>query len=438
MWAVLLLVALLVYPARASADDHLCRSAPALEPVQTTDAMLTAADALASPLDRPRARALYLAVLARDPTDEEAAVGLARADAAGGCFALAERGYREVLARSPSNVDARAGLADVFLWTRRWEEARQILDGGLAVAPLSPELLSRRARVASWSGDVTAATYYLTEAERVSPLDPEVQASRDRVYVGQARLGQRAQIFPEGYDDVYTTDLAAMQRWRRLRFEAGATVVSRYGAARETRSGPLKTRILDGRPSFGTYYHYGGGGWFGASVGVSAPALALPRYALNASALVPLTRLFTLHGAAGFWRYEDQRDVVILSPALNLAVTDDVDVTARYWLTSVIVRREGAPDSVDHVHSVGARVTWRPDSRLSLGADYTYGVQLERNPSAVELLELRSHIFTLLARRLLDRSFGVDLALSLERRTSLGAGPDVVGWAAEGGVFVRW
>lgn len=433
-----MLAAVLAHVTPARADDPLCRAAPPVDTVESTDAMLTAADALGSPLDRPRARALYLAVLARDPKDEEAAVGLARADAADGCFALAEQGYREVLARSKSNVDARAGLADVLLWTRRWDEARTVLDEGLSFAPLSPELLSRRARVAYWSGDVTAARYYLAEAERVSPLDPEVHESRDRVFVGQARLGERVQIFPQGYDDVYTTDIAVMQRWRRLRFEAGATVVSRYGAARETRSGLQKTRIIDGRPSAGVFYHYGGGGWFGGSVAVSAPALALPRYAFNAASMVPLTRLLTLYGAASLWRYEDDRDVVILSPALGVAVTDSIDVTARYWLTSVIVRRSGAEDSVDHVHSVGLRLGWRPDSRLALGADYTYGVQLERNPSAAELLELRSHIFTLLARRMIDRTFGVDLAVSLERRTSLGSGPDVVGWAAEGGLFVRW
>jgi hypothetical protein len=45
---------------------------------------------------------------------------------------------------------------------------------------------------------------------------------------------------------------------------------------------------------------------------------------------------------------------------------------------------------------------------------------------------------SLLALVLLDRTFGVDVALSLERRTSLGLGPDVFGPAAEAGVFARW
>ncbi|MEA2749240.1 MAG: hypothetical protein QOI41_3383, partial [Myxococcales bacterium] len=94
--------------------------------------------------------------------------------------------------------------------------------------------------------------------------------------------------------------------------------------------------------------------------------------------------------------------------------------------------------SVDYVHSAGVRVGWRPDARLSLGLDYTYGVQLDRNPSAADLLQLRSHIVTALARKLLDRSFGVDLALSFERRSSLATAPTVLGEVIEGGVFARW
>jgi YaiO family outer membrane protein len=216
-------------------------------------------------------------------------------------------------------------------------------------------------------------------------------------------------------------------------------VISRHGALRDTRSGPLKTTIIDGRPSFGAFYHYSGGGWVGATFGASAPALALPRYAVGISAFAPLGRVLSLHLSTAYWQYIDDRDVVIVSPALGIAVTDSVDVTARYWLTSVVVRGSGSTSTVvDYVHSAGIRVGWRPNTRLTLGADYTYGIQLERNPSATDLLQLRSHIFSVFARKLLDRSFGVDVAFSLERRTSLGSGPTVVGAIAEAGVFTRW
>jgi YaiO family outer membrane protein len=317
-------------------------------------------------------------------------------------------------------------------------EAQDVLDDGLSVAPLSPELLTRRARVSYFRGDVSAARRYLGEAQRVSPLDPEVREAQSRVFVGQARLGQRIQIFPEGYDDVSTTDVTAMQRWRKLRFEAGAAVVSRHGAPRETRSGLMRTTIIDGRPSFGTYYHFGNGAWAGGSIGVSAPALALPKWAFGLAGFTPLDRTFSLQLSAALWNYRDNRDVVIVSPALGIALTDSLDLTLRYWLTSVIAQNASGSTTVAHVHSVGARLGWRPISRLSVGIDYTYGVQLERNPTATELLDLRSHIVTIFGLFLITRSVGVDAAISVERRLSLGAGPDVFGPAAEVGVFTRW
>ena len=431
------LVSLLAPREARAAGDKLCRAAPAIETTASTDALLTAADALSSPLDRARGRALYLAVLAREPEDEEAAVGLARLDAADGCYALAAKGYRDVLARSPGNVDARAGLADVLVWTGKWKEADEVLRDGLVYAPLSPDLLSRRARVAHFRGDPAAARRYLNEAARVSPLDPEVRVARERVFLGQLRLGQRVQIFPSSHDDLYTTDTSGMLRWQRLRFEVGASVVTRYGATRSTRSGPTRTTLIDGRPMFGTFYHFDSGAWAGGSVGISVPALALPRYALSLSGFTPLGRIFSAQLTTSFWTYSDRRDVIVVSPALGAAITDSIDAVVRYWFTAVSGPGGTGATTFYDVHSAGARVAWRPHPRLSLGVDYTYGVQLERNPTANELIDIRSHIFSALAMFLIDPSFGVDVAASLEYRVSQTA-PDVLGPAIEAGVFARW
>jgi YaiO family outer membrane protein len=420
----------------AAAKDPLCRSGPPIEPTESTDALLGAAEALTTSLDRPRARALYLAVLARDPGDEEAAVGLARVDAVDGCFALAMSGYRDVLSRSPGNVDARAGLADILIWTGRWKEAGRVLDEGLAHAPLSPELLARRARLSYFSGDPTTARRYIAEAQRVSPLDPEVREARERMALGQMRLGQRVQLFPSGYDDILTTDASAMIRWRRLRFELDEQVVNRHGAERPSRSGPVHTGIIDGRPTFGTYYHFENGAWAGGSIGVGAPAVSLPHYMFSLSGFMPLGRVLSGHVTAAYWRYKDDRDVAILSPALGVAVTESVDLLVRYWLTAVSAASGSGDKSITVVHSVGARIGYRVRPRLSVGLDYTYGVQLERNPTADELVNLRSHIVSLIGVMLFSESFGIDGALSLERRES--KGPAVFGPAAEVGAFVRW
>ncbi len=413
-----------------------CAAADDVAPVRDIDAALTEAGAVTTARDRPRARALYLAVLVRDPLDEEAAVGLARTDAADGCFVLAKDGARAVLSRSPSNVDARAVLADVLVQERRFADARDQLEEGLRHAPLSVELLARHARLAAWGGDARTAQRDLDEAARIAPLDPEIAEARDRVLVGLARFGQRVQIFPSGYDDLVTTDAAVMQRFGTWRFELGTTVMGRYGAARETRSGPQKTTIVDGRPSLGIWKHFANGSYLGGSVGVSAPGVTLPLLALGVGSFVPLGRLAGLHLSTAYWRYAGDRDVSILSPALVVTPADRVEVSARYWMTGVRVRERNIGAVV--VSSAGARVTYRFDGRTSAAVDYTYGLQLERNPLATELSSLRSHIVTLIGQRLVERRLGLDLALSLERRENIRTGTSAIGPAIEVGVSTRW
>src|SRR5262249_54874528 len=159
--------------------------------------------------------------------------------------------------------------------------------------------------------------------------------------------------------------------------------------------------------------------WAGGSASGSAPAFALPRYALGLAGFMPLGRVFSAHLTTAYWAYRDDRAVVIASPALGIALTESIDATLRYWLTVVTARSATAGNPADAVHSAGVRLGFRPTSRLSLGLDYTYGVQLERNPTATELLDVRSHIVSALALFLFDRSFGIDGALSIERRSSL-------------------
>ncbi len=422
--------------AEAAPSTPRCSAAADVSPVVEVDAALTEADAVTTPADRPRARALYLAVLVRDPFDEEAAVGLARMDAADGCYALAKRGVRDVLARSPKNVEARVVLADVLVLENRFADARREVEAGLLHAPLSVDLLARRARLAAWGGDAATAKRDLDEAARIAPLDPDVLAARDRLVVGLARFGQRVQLFPSGYDDLVTTEASAMQRFGTWRFEVAATVMGRYGAVRETRSGPQKTTIVDGRPSIGLWKHFENGSYLGGSFGVSAPGVTLPLLSLNVGSFVPVGRFVGVHFSTSYWRYAEDRDVSILSPAVVVSPADRIELTARYWMTGVRVRERGIGAVV--VSSAGGRVTYRIDSRTSAAVDYTYGLQLERNPLATELSSVRSHIVTLMGQRLVQRRLGVDLAVSLERRENIRTGTSALGPAVELGISTRW
>ncbi len=181
------------------------------------------------------------------------------------------------------------------------------------------------------------------------------------------------------------------------------------------------------------YWHFDGGGYVGGPVAGSFPAGSLHRYATSVTGALPTWRKWSLQLSTSYWRYADDRNVLIYAPALGYAITDDLDLTARYWFTAV------ASDSTyDFVHSAGLRATWRSSARTTWGVDYTYGVQLDRNPSAVDLLTLRSHIFTAFVRRLLTRELGVDGAFSIERRTSTASAPNVVGAVFEVGIYTRW
>lgn len=418
-------------------EQGLCRADPPADRLSTRDATLGAAQAQVHPFDRPRGRSLFFALLAHDPDDDDAAIGLARLDEWDGCTALAERGYRDVLRRTLNHVEARAGLVDLLMREGRWDDAERELEQGLRLMPIAPELLARRARLAYLRGDPQGAVRDLTEAERVSPADPEIRAARMRVVLGQARVGQRVQLFPSGYDDVETTDVSLMQRWRRIRFELGVVVAARQGAERPTRNGLRPTNIVDGRPSAGAYVHLRNGGWVGASLAVAMPALALPRFAFDVSGMTPLTSRISGYLTVAYWIYADDREVIVGSPAVSAPLTDAIDVTIRYWSTSVVTHVGGRTDA-QTVHSLGLRGGYRVDEQLTLGLDYTYGVQLERLAGAADLLDLRSHVFTISGRRRLSRFFGVDGALSLERRESLRSGAFVWGPALEAGVFARW
>lgn len=418
----------------ADAREPKCGAAPAAERLATRDATLGAAEAATHVSDRPRGRALFLALLAHDPDDDDAAIGLAKLDVLDGCYALAEHGYRDVIRRVPNHVAAHAGLADVLAATGRTSEALLVVSEGSSKMPAAPELLWRRARLLYLQGHAHRAVRDLDEAIRIAPSDQDLRDARAKIVLGQARIGQRLQLFPRGFDDVATTSVSLMQRWWRLRFEAEMLVVARSGGERPTRTGPRNTNVIDGRPSVGAYAHLANGSWVGGSYGFATPALSMPIHAFAVAGMTPLTDRLSGSATVALWLYDDARDVFIASPALTVAVTDRLDLTGRYWSTTVMVRNSDA----ETVHSLGLRAGLRVDGRWTLGLDYTYGVQLERLPGVVELLDLRSHVVTGLARAQLTRTFGVDAAVGLERRESARSGAVVFGPSVEAGAYARW
>lgn len=415
------------WPARAA----VCGAAKNVPTTGTRKALLARAQSYIADKERAEARAIYLALLARDPSDDEVRGQLARLDAWDGCYDLAERGYRQVLSHYPEDAEVRAGLVDVLLWTRRWDDAEAELEEGLRRSPGSPDLILRRAKLAHWRGDEERAAADAARARRLAPLDIEVQGLRDEVFLGEARLAGRAQIFPSGYDDLYTTEAEISQRWRKLRFFLGHQSVARTGAFADITT-------IDVRRTVGVYYHAPFGGWVGAAVGVATPGVALPVVAVTLSALTPVGSSFTLLMNAAVWQYTNDKTVYTVVPSLGWAATPTLEVGARWWVSNVVARAPGQTNVSETIHSLGLRAVYRPEPSWQAGAEYTYGVQLDQNPTFTQLLELRSHIVTVYARRMFFRELGVQPVFALERRESLSSGVVIVVPLVELALLTRW
>ncbi|MBX3190422.1 MAG: tetratricopeptide repeat protein [Labilithrix sp.] len=417
--------------ARLAEGREVCAASKTAEVTGTRRELLRAAKGDAIVGERARARAIYLALLTRDPEDAEAEAGLARVDAWDGCWLLAERGYRRVLERYPNDEDARAGLVDLLLWQSRFAEAELELREGLARTPASAELLVRRARLAHWRGDEAAAIRDAEAAARLSPLDPTMSAQRDQLFLGEARLGMRLQFLPAQYDDIVTNDAEVMQRFGRARVHLLHQLVTRTGAFGAT-------TVVDARRAVGAYYHYAPGGWAGLELAFTTPAIALPRWAATLAMLVPVNARVGLYVATGAWSYSADKAVYLVAPAVSLALTDTLEIGLRSWVSTVVTSVPGQNTATETVVSGGLRGLWKPEPATVVGAEYTYGVQLDQNPTVAQLVQLRSHVLTVFGRHMFTPTVGVQPVLAVERRENRTSGDVMFVPAVEGSVLVRW
>src|SRR5262249_50399153 len=148
------------------------------------------------------------------------------------------------------------------------------------------------ARLALFRGDATEARRYVSEAEALAPNDEEIRALADAIFIGQAGLDARAEIYPSGYPSVYTYGGAVLQRWRRFEFGLDSHVVQRSGGG---------TSIIDVRNTLGVGYHPGVGVLAGLELGYGINAVAIPRYAMKLSFSSTIAWRFTGSFAYSLW-----------------------------------------------------------------------------------------------------------------------------------------
>lgn len=394
------------------------------------DLMMAEARQAARSGSRDYARGLLEERLRAAPDDDEARAELARVDAWDGRWSSSEAGYRRVLLRHPDDVDVRAGLVDVLLWGARQDEAARLLDAGLVRSPRSAPLLLRRARIAHWQGDATTAARYLDQAQEAAPGDADVRALRDTVFRGEARLVLRDDVFfaPAGVRDYPSADLTVLQAWRRFRFSARTEHSARFGVEPGTRS-------YNGLHFLGAAWVPSAGWTAHVELGVGAPAVAVPRFLGRLGLSFPVGSRFT--GAANYshWRYDSGQVVHLFNPAVGVTITDALRAEVRYWFAYMTAPTPTGGSVSDGVPSFGVRVSWRPTSRFELGAEYTYGAQLDRLPVG-QLVAIRGHIVSLGTDVRVSHGFGLRPLVRVELRTSPGDLLPIL--SPELGFYTRW
>lgn len=384
------------------------------------EAAMLEAGSLASAGQWRDARAVYLWVLARHEGDPEALFGLARLDAWGGCYGLAEREFLGVIAAHPEDSEVRAGYVDLLLWKGEFEQAARVLKTGLTLDPSAPPLLQRAARLAYWSGDATEAVRLADGAERAAPDDGDLRAERDRLFLGEGRLTLRMDRYPAAYQDLDTYGAQVLQRFRRFDFYAGGEIVERKGASAPT--------ILDAHYPFGAAYHPSQGVTVGAEIEPGAPAKAIADLALKGWAQTPVIQRVDAFLSYQYWHFSLGSEVVqILNPALGFALPGDLRLEARAWISKIMSSFSGAG---------GFGLSWQPTPRLGVGISGTYGVELDQT-TLLQLLGYTAYTGTGYADWLLRRYLGVRPTLGLTGRKA----PDgtVIGiLSVEVSTYVRW
>lgn len=141
-------------------------------------------------LRRPaEARSILEQVLARDPSDAEALLLLARACTDEQDFARAHLLTRSASAAAPDDLDILVGCADVARESYDLEAAHFWASRALEIAPDSTAALNVMSLVQTQRGQGAEAVVYAEEALRHSPSDPDLLVAQGLALDTAGRLG---------------------------------------------------------------------------------------------------------------------------------------------------------------------------------------------------------------------------------------------------------
>lgn len=421
----------MLFSSPSIAHGAICAASQDDPEVGTRDGAMLEAGTLTSEKRYAEARARLLWVLARYPDDPEAVAALARVDAWEGCWKLAEQGYNKLVREHPNDADTRGGLIDLLMWDGRYDEGAKMIQGGLANDPGSATMIAKQARLKHWQGDETEAVRLADQAEAMSPEDGDIRAMRDRMFLGEARVAGRVDHYPSAFHDQYSLGGQVLQRIHRYEVYGGVQLLERYGGSGTAPSTDLRYPV-------GVVYHPALGVALGAELAIGAPAEAIPNVAARVGASAPITTRVAGSLSYSLWHYASEQLVNLINPSVNVVLKDGISLDLRLWLAAVRApATDKSPAQSDLAVSAGFQVSWSVHPRVDVAGGYTYGGQLELNPTIYQLLEAKSHTVFAVADILYDRKRGVRPLIGLERR-ALPSGEVLWIPSLEIGGYWRW
>jgi tetratricopeptide (TPR) repeat protein len=202
--------------------------------------------------------AAFESLVASDPTDVEARVGLATAFAYTGEYDAALAQYEEVLRIAPSDVRAAIGRARVLGWSGRLVAAQSAAVRAVEAAPNVGRTWAMLGQIYRWQGRDADAKQALETAARLAPTDAEIRDQLQAVRLAFAPAAQPTFAAERDSDGnrMLTTSLGAS--WHPLdRLELRASGYHRRleqslatGALERTASGMLVRGTYQTRPGW--------------------------------------------------------------------------------------------------------------------------------------------------------------------------------------------
>lgn len=302
----------------------------------------------------------FQAIAAANPDDVEARLWIARIHAWMGHAERAADVYESIVATDPQNVDALIGLGEALTMSRRFAEAGDALNRAEALAADRPAMLVAQGRLHRQAGHSTLSLAYYSRALALEPGNADARTQYDELRAERAHRLEATYDFERFNTPDPDTHAGAVEVNARVSdafrlFGAGQHV--RKFDRDEDRAGGGFEWLAHGTT------RVRGGALFGGDT------VVLPDVdtALEAE---HRTRRVSWMGGLRYLHF-DTSSTVIWWPGVAIAVNDRVALSLRYYRSHTEFENAAGTGN----NSVGLGATIRAGRKLLVNAGYSHGFE---------------------------------------------------------------